>query len=227
MKALTLFLIGLVVGAMLSTVTIRRPFAMRRRDIQHRWTGPTLREVKRVASLITLNVPISDVQVSRLSGYVGSTSLVLLVRGDVELGTNLQAAEFTEVNLDAQRATLALPPPELSRPRLDLERTCVYRIDRDGLWKILPGHAGERELINQALQQAQRMLIEAAQQTALDGEARRLTEEILGSLFAACEWQVSIHWLDVGGISRQTDPPQVDPTRQDLSIRDSDKEEIP
>ena len=66
------------------------------------------------------------------------------------------------------------------------------------------------------------MLIEAAQQTALDGEARRLTEEILGSLFAACEWQVTIHWLDVGGAARQTDSPRADPTRQDLSIRDSD-----
>ena len=205
----------------------RRPFATRRRDIEHHWTGPTLREVKRVASLITLNVPISDVQVSRLSGHVGGSSLILLVRGDVELGTDLQAAEFTEIDPDAKRVTLALPPPELSRPRLDLERTCVYRIDRGGLWKVLPGRAGERELINQALRQAQRMLVEAAQQTSLDGEARRLTQAILGSLFAACGWQMNIDWLDIGEASREADPPQADPAQQNLSVHHSNEGETP
>ena len=55
------------------------------------------------------------------------------------------------------------------------------------------------------------MLIEAAQLTALDGEARRLTETVLGSLFAACGWQVNIDWLDVREASREADPPQADP----------------
>jgi hypothetical protein len=98
---------------------------------------------------------------------------------------------------------------------LNLERTSIYRIDRDGLWRILPGAAGERELVNQALRQAQRMLVEAAQQTALDGEARRLTEQILGNLFAACGWQASIRWLDVQDPSPEPDPPQADPASQD------------
>ena len=195
MKTLIICLVALTIGVLAGGFLSARLHAHRRRQMSHQHAGPTLEQVQRLARLVTLNVPIADVQTSRLSGYVGSTSVVIVVKGDVEIGTDLSRATFDSLDVERSTAVLTLPPPTLSRPRLDHERTFIYRIDRTGLWKLSPGDAGQRDLINAALREAQRLLAAAARQSSLIDQSRRLAEEVLRGLFEASGWKIEIRWM--------------------------------
>ena len=198
LKTIILLVIAISLGIALGTAVSGRVRGNPPSTLDHYATGPTLEQIRRLASLVTLHVPISDVQVSKVSGYTGATSLVLIVKGDVEIGTDLRGARFEDIDRKAKRVTVVLPSPTIDRPRLNHDRTRIYRIDRDGLWRILPGQASEKELINSALQRAQRLLIDAARQASLIDESRRLTEDVLRSVFETFEWRVEIRWSGDG-----------------------------
>ena len=116
---------------------------------------PTIHQLRQLADLLTLRVPVSDVQVSRITGYVGGIELALIVHGHAHLGTDLGQARFTDVNHNAQRTVLKLPEPDVRHASLDHSSTRVYRIDRRGLWQLVPGDAGEAELFNRAMERAE------------------------------------------------------------------------
>ena len=97
---------------------------------------PTIEQVQKLASLVVLKVNVADIVVCRLGGYTGGVRAVVVVRGDVEIATNLQAAQFTGINPEQRRAVLTLPPPQPRRPRVDHDRTRVWSIDWTGLWSL-------------------------------------------------------------------------------------------
>lgn len=159
-------------------------------------SSPTIEQVRRLASLVTLHVVVSDVQVRTIHGYTGGVSLVLIVHGGVEVTSDLAAASLQQVDPLHKQAVLVLPPPEAVRPRLDHEHTRIYRIERTGLWRILPGQAGEAELANRALQQAQQVVEQAGGHPRLAAQARRHAEHVLAGFFEALGWRVRIEWQD-------------------------------
>ncbi len=195
MKTLIICLASLAAGVLAGGLLFAYADDPHPREVSHHHVGPTLERVQRLARLVTLNVPIADVQTSRLEGYTGSASVVIVVKGDVEIGTDLSRATFDSLDAERRCAVLILSQPTFSRPRLDHERTFIYRIDRTGLWKLPPGDGGQRDLINAALREAQRLLAAAAQQSSLIDQSRRLTEEILRGLFEACGWRIEIRWM--------------------------------
>ncbi len=69
-------------------------------------SAPTLQKVRNLAELVTLRATISDVQTTQLQGYTGGIACILIVRGQAELGTDLQQARFTKVD-QAQRTAVA------------------------------------------------------------------------------------------------------------------------
>ena len=190
---LLILICGIAVGIMMTRFILRTG---NQPSIRHESAGAVLERIQRLASLVTLRIPITDIQVTTLSGRTGSSSLVLIIRGDVQVITDLQQAEFEDVDPDRRRVTLLLPAPVLDRPRLDWERSQVYRIDRGGLWKVMPGQAGETELINAALRQAQRRLIDATSRADLIAEAKTLTANHLNLLFASVGWRIEVRWMD-------------------------------
>jgi hypothetical protein len=155
-----------------------------------------LEQIQQLGELVTLDVPVSDVQTSTLEGVTGSVSLVLLVRGSVQIGTDLEHAVLDRVDAEGRTAVLMLPAPRTSRPRLDHDRTHVYRNDRTGLWRLFPTPGAEAALYDRAMKQAQRLLEEAASQPELIDRARRRTAEVLLPFFAALAWQVELRWHD-------------------------------
>ncbi len=164
-------------------------------------SGPTIENVQRLARLVALRIAISDVHMSQLRGYTGSVRMVLLVKGEVEVATDLQQARFEAVDVAAHTATLMLPIPLAGNPRLDHERTRIYCIDRSGLWAFLPGQAGEAELANQCMQEAQRLLAQASVKPSLMAEARDHAEQVLGGFFEALQWHVTIKWIPAAASS--------------------------
>jgi len=157
---------------------------------------PTVEQVRELASLVTLSVPISDVQLAELDGMTGGVRLALAVHGDVQIAANLARARFQDIDREQRSATLVLPRPEPQRPRLDHEKTRVLRIERRGLWRFLPGEAGERALTNRAHTAAQRLLTDAAHQPELIARACRHTERIIRGFFGALDWHIHVQWDD-------------------------------
>src|SRR5690606_13736998 len=123
-------------------------------------------------------------------------SVILLVRGDAQIATDLDKADFTTMDSEAKVATLMLDPPQVRRPRLDHEGTKVFQVDRSGLWNAYPGAAGEGDLIDEAMARAQRLVGEVAIDPALMVQARRRAELVLTQFFAAMEWTVTVTWRD-------------------------------
>ena len=125
---------------------------------------------------------------------MGSVSCVVLVHGELELGTDLKLAEFTEVDTEARTVTLRLSEPKVRRARLDHEQTSVYRIDRGGLWKALPSAEPARRVVNQAMVEAQACVKTAGEDSQYVDRARRHTEQVLGQFLQALGWEVKLVW---------------------------------
>lgn len=177
--------------------------------------GLRIEQVRELASLITLHVPISDIHVTQLEGFTGSVKLVLAVHGDVDIATDLSKARFEDMDPEHKTAILVLPPPAPVRPRLDHERTRILDIHRSGMWKVIPGQAGEDKLTNQAMRDAQRILATAAQNDALITKGCHHTQQVIDNFFGALGWQIQIQWDDTDeapdSIEPNQTPPQVNP----------------
>lgn len=158
----------------------------------------TVLQVRQLAKLTTLEVPITDAQTSRLEGQLGGLDLVLLVHGDVLFWCDLEQARFERCDHSERQAVLLLPSPHAARPRVDHERTQVYRIDRSGAWVLVLGSAGEDRLINAAMRRAQHLLLDVASQPRYRDEARRHTVAVLERFFSGLGWSVQIKWSDDG-----------------------------
>jgi hypothetical protein len=172
-----------------------RPSLSPATTIEHRHR-PTLdlAQVRQLASLVTLEAPISDVQETTLTGVTGSIRMLLAVHGDVALTTNLEAARLTDIDEQTRTATIELPRPTASRPRLDHQRTRIVEIQRQGMWRFLFGQAGETVLTNQALASAQQMLTDIAADPRLTDLACKRTQQVITEFFAALDWNVTIAW---------------------------------
>jgi hypothetical protein len=164
--------------------------------IHHAVNTPTIEQVKKLASLVALRVPISDVQVSELAGTTGGVKLALAVYGEVDIATDMSAAKFEQVKPDEKSAVLVLHRPAPDRPRLDHEKTRILDISRSGLWAWLPGEAGEKTVTNRAMQAAQRILGEAADRKDLAAQACQQTETVVRQFFGATGWDVVVQWDD-------------------------------
>lgn len=158
----------------------------------HRATALTLREIQLQAKLTVVTVPITSVQTTELNGYVGGVRLVLQVHGDVELTVDLSKARLEDIDESTRCATLVLPDPIPSRPRLDHERTRIYRIDRTGLWQIVPGQAAEAKLVNAAMAESQRTLERAAHDPEIIQQARAHAVRLMQDAAASLGWTLEV-----------------------------------
>ncbi len=156
--------------------------------------GPTIEQVRKLSQLVTLHVPISDVQVSELDGLTGGLRLALAVHGDVQIGTDLSHARFEDVNDERRTALLVLPKPRPQRPRLDHEKTRIVELQRGGAWRFVGGQAGERELTNRAMLAAQQTLEQAANRRDLAAQACEQTEQIIRQFYSATGWDITLQW---------------------------------
>jgi hypothetical protein len=159
-----------------------------------RSAGLTIEQVRKLASLVVLDVPISDVHVTQLEGLTGGIKVVIAVHGDVQIATDLSKARFEDLDAEHHTATLVLPKPAPGRPRLNHEKTRIVAIERNGLWNILPGEAGEKAATNRAMSAAQQLLTDAAKRDDLAAKACAHADEVLRSFFTALGWTVTLQW---------------------------------
>lgn len=156
--------------------------------------GLTIDQVRQLAQLVTLRVPVSDVQSAKLSGYTGTVRLVLLVHGHVDLGTDLDQAHFAKIDSKHHQATLVLPQPAVLSVVVDVDRTSIYTVDWTGLWHVLPGGGAERKLINQAMAKAKQDVGKAGDVKANLLQARQHAEAVIRRFCERLGWRVTIRF---------------------------------
>lgn len=157
--------------------------------------GLTVERLQPLSSLVTARVDVADVVETTLAGHTGSVKVAILVKGDFLLGTDLSAARFETVDAVHRTATLLLPPPGVTSPRVDHGRTRVFAISTNGLWQVVPGgDEAAAAVVNRAYADAQRIVTAAADDRTLRDRARRQAESVLRTFFAAVGWTVAIRW---------------------------------
>jgi hypothetical protein len=193
--AMTLLLCGLLSGRLLWG---RPPQSKRSASpsISHVHAGPTIEQVRSLASLTVLKVDVADVQVSGLHGYTGGVQAALVVKGDLTLSTDLNEARFLSVDPRRRAALLVVPPPRVSSPRVDHDRTRVVWLWQYGTWRFLPGDRTQAAAVNRAYAEAQNVVATAGGDRLLGERARAQAEAVLRTFFAALDWTVSVRWAD-------------------------------
>ncbi|HNQ24662.1 MAG TPA: DUF4230 domain-containing protein [Phycisphaerae bacterium] len=150
--------------------------------------GPTIEQVRELAELIVLRVQIADVLYN--NDETGAR-MALLVRGDCDLVIDLDRAAIIEKDEVGHVATLRFPHPRAVRPRVDHERTRVYKVERT-TW--IPWKDPRDRLYEEGMKQAQK-LIEFASATEDEmARARRHAELIIQKFYRQFGWDVRVEW---------------------------------
>jgi len=138
----------------------------------------TLEEIRKVADLVMLRVPLQRIAEARLDGFTGGLTVLLVVHGEGLIATDLLGAEI-KIDERARTVSVVLPPPRVLTCRLDHRQTAIVHLSRHGAWMLLPGPAGEGALIERAFRDAQNQLREAVSAPEKMAAARSQAEQVL------------------------------------------------
>lgn len=191
LMSVVLPLLGLAALALSFPRTTRD--ACDRRRFDPTATVPTVEMIQDLSELVTLRVALADVVTSRIDGVLGGVEAVVLVRGDVTVGTDLSAARIEHVDAVARRATVVLPQPKLSPPRIDHARSRVVFVRETGTWQLVPGDAASVAAIDRAYRDAEAILA-ACDLEQHRAAARHNAEQVLESFLGTTGWKIEVSW---------------------------------
>jgi hypothetical protein len=157
-------------------------------------TGPTITELEKLGHLCTLRVHVADVLQLNDQRWYGDIQGAWIVKGDALVAVDMRQAHIQTKDLQARRAVIVLPAPQLLSPRVDHEKTRTY----DFYAGVLRSAATSRQLRDQAMLEAQKLITFAAQGEAKDASsvARRQAEDMIRSFYALVGWTVDVRWAD-------------------------------
>ncbi len=110
----------------------------RRAEQHHVEIGVALKKIHELHDLVTLRVPVQFVHDAAIRGRLGGVACLLDIQGQADLGVDLAQARLTDVNDRTRTATLHLPDAGVANARLDLHASRILRLERHGLWQIVP-----------------------------------------------------------------------------------------
>ena len=156
-------------------------------------TRITLEQVTELNELVTLKVPVQQLVETHLAGYSGGSRCVILAHGEALVSTDLTAAQL-EFDASSRVVHITLPPPRVLSCAIDQQASRPVLVMRSGLWRLVPGEAGEALLTEKAFARAQRHLHDAASQPERITQAKAKTERVLSDWFAQEGWQAQVRW---------------------------------
>ena len=112
-------------------------------------------------------------------------------RGEALIGTDMEKAQLS---YQAGGVVLTLEQPRVIRCALHQKQTSVLLCGRGGLWKALPGEAGESAVIEQALRRAEREMREAAGAPTNVDAAKAHATDVITDLLGERGHHVHIEW---------------------------------
>lgn len=152
-------------------------------------SGPTVTQLESLAELVPLRVHIADVLVAEGESYRGSW----LVKGDAVISVSLKGARIENRDDSRKTAIIVLPPPRVLQARVDHERTKTWNVEKSS-WVPFVGNPDR--LRDSAMQHAQKLIEEAAQEEKNLNYARETAAIVLKSMYRLNGWDVDVQWSD-------------------------------
>ena len=147
-------------------------------------------ELEELGDLEITRVHVADVLTAEGEGYQGCW----LVIGDALVTVAVKQVRVATVDEELKTATLVLPPPTVSHPRVDHERTRTWDVRRNTWVRWI---AGDPDLLrDQAMVHAQRLIEHAARHDENLDQSRRWAELMIRQMYARLGWTVTVEWAD-------------------------------
>lgn len=194
---LLLLMFGIIIG-MVGGIKLmnKAPTTLQGGAVIHHYATPKIEQIKEMSELVTLHVPISDVQTSIVNGYTGSAKVTLVIKGDVDVSTDLSACAFTRVDHPGRKICIGLLNAKAHRPRLDHAQTKIQSIEKTGMWKVAMDYEVEKKLISEAMKNAQDTLLKVANKPELIQQAKDRAEKVLSGFVDSMGYQASFEWYE-------------------------------
>lgn len=184
---------GLLVLIALAGRSLLNTFKPERNQIESK-SAPSIESVREAGDLIVLRVPVTDLRETKVTGYLGGQSALLLVRGIVEIGVDLREANYVRLDHNNCVAELELPHPEVVTAYVDHETSRVHSITRQGTWFMALGDAAARRLVDEGFRGAQAQLNQFKPDADLMDRARGYAERLLSRQFDSVGWRLVVVW---------------------------------
>lgn len=172
---------------------------------------PLLATVENLGQLVTVKVHTSDIvkvvkpRAVDLPGTsyelrYGGTTVLLVVKGDCSISTDMRLAKFESVDHEKQTIKVVLPRPRLFTIQINHSPPAqggskIYQITNNGLEAIIPDDSNRKEAIQKAFGDAQRRIGDACMRAEIISQAKTNTESILAELFKSTGWSTTVQWL--------------------------------
>jgi hypothetical protein len=169
---------------------------------------PALITFEKLGELVSLKVNVADIVEFTNTRNLGipwtnwkfgiaGTKVVLIVRGDCLLTTDLTVAKYDYINTTNRTATVTLPTPSVKQARLNHGDggTRIYAISNKGLEKIIPGGDNRKEAIDEAMKLAQQKVDDASRNPEVIHDAKENAERVLKAMYNGVNWNVKIIWI--------------------------------
>ena len=157
---------------------------------------PTLDQIQALSELVTTRISVHDVVETQIKGFTGSIRAVLVVRGDFLLGIDLSQARLEQVDPVRRSAVLVLPDPRVQSPRLDHEKSRLYALDEQGLWRIVPGREADRAVMDRLMREAQGRIARSGADSRVLEQSRQQAQRVIGDFARMRGWTIHLRWVD-------------------------------
>jgi len=153
--------------------------------------APTLEKIQNLSELVTNKVYVSDVLDASNKDYEGKW----IINGDALITIDLNNAKLENVNQEAKTATIILPLPTVTSPRVDYTRTKPAYIK--GVRFALLRNPKSKELMKENMMSvAQKSIEKLAGRPEIIENSKTQAALIISNLYLKVGWQLTIEWQD-------------------------------
>lgn len=130
---------------------------------------------------------------------LGGTRILMVVRGDCEVSTDLQAARYEQVQPEAKSLRVILPAPRMRPPRVshatrEAGGSYFFTVTSEGLEALVPNSANHRAAINNGWAAAETDIGRYCSSPQWIAEAKKNAEKVLTPMFTAVGWSPTFVW---------------------------------
>lgn len=140
-----------------------------------------------------------DIPLTPYELRLGGTRVLMVVRGDCEVSTDLQAARYEQVQPEAKALRVVLPAPRMRPPRVshaarEAGGSYFYAVTSEGLEVLVPNSANHTAAINNGWAAAEKDIGRYCASPQWIAEAKKNAEKVLTPMFAAAGWTATFVW---------------------------------
>ena len=151
--------------------------------------APTLEKIQNLSELVTNKVYVSDVLDASNKDYEGKW----VINGDALITIDLNKAKLENVDEVAKTATIILPQPKVTSPRVDYTRTKPAYI-KGVRFALLRNPKNKEAMQKDMMAVAQKSIEKSAGREEIIENSRTQAALIISNLYLKVGWQLTIEW---------------------------------